>query len=205
MESKLKRKTVLIRAYSDKIFVLRLINACIFFIIVLIINFFAVRYATAHAGASLHDSLLDILPKVNTRFFHGYITLFIQSFIFFFALFFPDSLIFFIVSTSMLILVRDMFINMTYLGMPTGSVPVKSFFTQGGDLFFSGHTALPFMAALVYWHSAWKRYFFLFLSVIMGVQVLVGHYHYSVDVFAAYFVTYGVYAFSKKFFLFKSL
>jgi hypothetical protein len=60
-------------------------------------------------------------------------------------------------------------------------------------LFFSGHTALPFLAALAFWHIPQLRMFYLALTVFFGSVVLLGHYHSSIDVLAALFITHGVF------------
>ena len=72
--------------------------------------------------------------------------------------------------------------------------------TSGGDLFFSSHTGLPFLAALLFWEHKIYRYIFLALSLIFGAVVLLGHLHYSIDVFSAFFITYGIYHISRTFF-----
>ena len=62
--------------------------------------------------------------------------------------------------------------------------------------FFSGHTGLPFLAALAFWHILPWRLFYLALTVFFGAVVLLGHYHYSIDVLAALFITHGVFQMS---------
>jgi membrane-associated phospholipid phosphatase len=47
--------------------------------------------------------------------------------------------------------------------------------------------------ALIYWDDKPKRYLFLAWSVVFGATVLLGHLHYTIDVFAAFFITYGIY------------
>ena len=44
------------------------------------------------------------------------------------------------------------------------------------------------------------RYLFLFLTVFFGASVLLAHVHYSIDVFAAPFIVYGMYVITKKLF-----
>jgi membrane-associated phospholipid phosphatase len=63
----------------------------------------------------------------------------------------------------------------------------------GGDLFFSGHTGLPFLIALIYWDHKTYRIIFITLAAIFGSVALMGHLHYSIDVFAAFFITYAIY------------
>ncbi|MCL5009147.1 MAG: hypothetical protein M1400_02270, partial [Patescibacteria group bacterium] len=44
------------------------------------------------------------------------------------------------------------------------------------------------------------RYVFLAASVVFGAAVLLGHLHYSIDVFSAFFITYGIYRIAVKIF-----
>ncbi len=60
------------------------------------------------------------------------------------------------------------------------------------DLFFSGHTAVPFLGFLLFKNRKVK-YTFLGASIIMAITVLLMHVHYSIDVFSAFFITYGTF------------
>ena len=40
--------------------------------------------------------------------------------------------------------------------------------------------------ALTFWNNKFLRRFFLFASIVAGFSVLLGHLHYSIDVFAAF-------------------
>jgi membrane-associated phospholipid phosphatase len=64
-------------------------------------------------------------------------------------------------------------------------------------LFFSGHTALPFLVALIFWDNVRARTVLLLLSLVFAIAVLLAHIHYSIDVFAAPFMAYGIYAIAK--------
>jgi len=44
----------------------------------------------------------------------------------------------------------------------------------------------------------WYRRFFLASTVLMGVSVLLTRNHYTLDVLGAFFMTYGIYALSRK-------
>ncbi|WKA27988.1 phosphatase PAP2-related protein [Bradyrhizobium roseum] len=63
----------------------------------------------------------------------------------------------------------------------------------GGDVFFSGHNGIPFLATLAFWHIPQWRTFHLALTTFFGPVVLLGHYHYAIDVPAALFITHGVF------------
>jgi hypothetical protein len=44
----------------------------------------------------------------------------------------------------------------------------------GSDQFFSGHTGLPFLAALTFWHMPFWRYFYLGSTVFFGMAAALG-------------------------------
>jgi len=73
------------------------------------------------------------------------------------------------------------------------------FLTYANDLFFSGHVGLPFLGFLIFKDKK-IRYFMLSASIILAVTVLLMHVHYSIDVAAAYFITYSIYALGKRLF-----
>ncbi len=186
--------------WRDPVFGLNFLKAGSFFAFAIIVNYYAVRYATTHAGPSVPDAVLDIIPMMDTWQIDYYLAMYLLYAAFLFAVFLPQHLLFLLQSLSLLIVTRSVFINLTHLGIPAGTTPTMSFFTQGGDLFFSGHVAMPFLAALVFWDIRPIRYFFLFAAAFMGGEVLLGHQHYAIDVFAAPFITYGVFVISQKVF-----
>jgi membrane-associated phospholipid phosphatase len=47
--------------------------------------------------------------------------------------------------------------------------------------------------ALIFWREKGLRYLFILWSVYMGIVVLLGHLHYSIDVASAYFITYSIF------------
>jgi membrane-associated phospholipid phosphatase len=101
---------------------------------------------------------------------------------------------------ALLLLTRSFFINLTHIGIFPDSIPLSSSVTYGGDLFFSGHTAFCVLSALIFWEKPILRYSFFTLAVVLGLGAILGHYHYSIDVFSAPFFAYGIYIISKKFF-----
>ena len=44
------------------------------------------------------------------------------------------------------------------------------------------------------------RTVFLLFSLVAGASVLLGHLHYSIDVFSAFFITYTIFVLAQKFF-----
>ena len=171
----------------------------------LIINYNAGLYATKNASSSVTDIFLDNFPAVNVDF------LFVDG-IFIFILFVgsllmlrPKFIPFILKSTSVFFIIRSISISLTHIGPSPDQSPIiinniNKFFVFGGDLFFSGHTGLPFLMALIFWNYKHLRYFFISLSVAAGITVLLGHLHYSIDVFAAFFMTYGIFKMSQALF-----
>jgi membrane-associated phospholipid phosphatase len=143
---------------------------------------------------------------VDTYFVFG-IVLFVL-FIIIFSLLYPKKINYLIKSLSLFIFIRSVFVSLTHLGpFPDRSSMDGMFsdfivgkFSFGADLFFSGHTGIPFLMALIFWKNKILRYTFIFLSVFFGVIVLLGHIHYSIDVLAAFFITYTIWHISEKLF-----
>lgn len=79
--------------------------------------------------------------------------------------------------------------------------PFVEFFGTGQtltkDLFFSGHTATLFILFLVE-EKKILRSVFLICTVVVAINVLIQHVHYTIDVFAAVFFTYTCYVVLKK-------
>ena len=98
---------------------------------------------------------------------------------------------------SLLVVLRALFMVFTHLQTPSDAIPVHFPWIFGGlsfqnDMFFSGHTAIPFLGFFLFKDSAY-RYLFLVGSIVMGTVALVMHRHYSIDVFSAFFITFCSY------------
>lgn len=122
----------------------------------------------------------------------------------------PNFIPFAMKSVALFTLIRSFFVSLTHISaFPTHIIINSSFFNKaafngiftGNDLFFSGHTGLPFLLALIFWEYKIPRIIFLSFSIIFAIVVLLGHIHYSIDVASAYFITYGIFQICK--FLFK--
>lgn len=55
------------------------------------------------------------------------------------------------------------------------------------DLFFSGHTAVTFLLALLPVEKRWIKIFFVMYHLLTVAVLLLTRIHYSIDIFAAYF------------------
>lgn len=167
-----------------------------------ILNGIAGNYVTNVDAVAVGDLILDILPPINMHFFFVYFWLAIISLSGFYALFFDTKRISLLIfHMGLLSLVRSAFITLTHLKTPIDAIPIHfpwpfSFLAFQNDLFFSGHTATPLVGFFVFRHSKIK-YAFLALSLLMGFTVLAMHQHYSIDVFAAFFIVFGTYKFGE--------
>ncbi|RUR11150.1 phosphatase PAP2-related protein [Legionella sp. km772] len=169
-----------------------------------VINNHASLYATQIAGQAVPDLFLDNLDLQDVSFLHIYAALsFWLIFTLYVFVFRPETLPFISKTASVFILIRSGFICLTHIGAPVNNLTIptfSSFFIYNGDLFFSGHVGGPFLLALIFWNERFSRYLYLLTSLFFGYIVLAGHIHYSIDVAAAPFITYGVFHFAKYFF-----
>jgi hypothetical protein len=120
----------------------------------------------------------------------------------------PRYAIFGVKAIALFIIVRAFFVDLTHVGIyprtmfDVGGMGAGIYNTINfsGNFFFSGHTGLPFLLALIFWREKIWRYFFLGVSVFFGMSVLLAHVHYSIDVFAAPFITYSILHIAEKLF-----
>jgi hypothetical protein len=187
---------------SKKYVVYSSIVGIFLFVVSLVVNFAANVFATNRMGNPVKDIILDNIPTYNVDlvFFEGFALFFIFILLLIFVK--PKRAPFALKSFSVFILIRSAFIVLTHIGPPANEMifdpgTIAKELTAGGDLFFSSHTGFPFLAALLFWDDKVLRYIFLAISLIFGTAVLLGHLHYSIDVFAAFFITYGVYHISR--------
>lgn len=162
--------------------------------------YYAIGYATEHASSPVTDIILSNTPAfdVDGLFFYG--TLGLVAFITLLLLAHPKRIPFTLHAMALLYFIRAAFISMTHIGLfPIATANSANFglglshFLFGGDLFFSGHTALAFLLALIFWKQKNIRYIFLAWSLYMAAVVLLGHLHYTIDVASAFFITYTIY------------
>ena len=190
---------------KDKKFLLASFVSVLFLAISLFVNFYAGVYATESASNPVTDIILNNIP-----IYHLDDVFIIGSWIFVIFIFVlcftePKRLPFTVKTIALFVLIRAIFITLTHLGPfpntilanPSGLI---SYFVFGGDLFFSGHTGLPFLLSLVFWEQIWLRFTFIALSIIFAIVVLLAHLHYSIDVLAAFFITYTIFKIALIFF-----
>ena len=171
----------------------------IFFLIVaFVVNFLAIYIATNNASSSVTDIILSNTPVFEVDGFFVYGTLVVGLWGALLVLSHPKRLPFALHTLALFILIRSGFTVLTHLGPPEvqymsdfGATITRSFF--GADQFFSAHTGMPFLGALAFWREKYIRYTFLAASAFFAVIVLLGHIHYTIDVAAAFFITYAIY------------
>ncbi len=189
---------------SNKKYVLSLFEGITFFTASVFIAHFASEYAEVRASNSVDDIILSNIPVINFEivFVQGAIALLLL--VLALILRHPRTAPFVLKSSALFIFIRSIFVSLTHIGPYPTHLDITShlldFITTGNDLFFSGHTGLPFLIALIYWNHPIIRNTFLIASVLFGVIVLLSHLHYSIDVFAAFFITYAIYHISVTFF-----
>ncbi len=163
------------------------------------------RYASEMAGNQpVSDLLLDHLPLLDVNLVHIYVASSFWLAILFVCIRNYQYLPFAMKTTALFLLVRSVFVMLTHLGPPQNLLKLPSDLTSlyiyQGDLFFSGHVGGPFLFALIFWHRKPLRFICLGASVFFSVIVLLGKLHYSIDVFAAFFIAHSVFYVSKKLF-----
>ncbi len=172
--------------------------SAVFFFASLWVNTLAIQFATEHAGNPVSDIILSNTAPVEVDGLFVYGTMFVILLSTLIIAFHPKRIPFTFYTLTLFILIRAVFTSLTHTGpfeetyaSDFGHTINRAFF--GADHFFSGHTGMPFLAALAFWHIPWIRNIFLAASFYFAVVVLLGHLHYTIDVAAAFFITYAIY------------
>lgn len=173
------------------------------------INYNAGVYVTEKGSAIASDFILTHIGPYDLSFLFIYGWLIVIAVMLLYPIIFRVGIFHKVLGQfSFLIILRSFFITLTHLKTPAdaighafpGAINLLAF---QNDLFFSGHTAVPFLGFLIYKDHP-IRWFFLAASIILAATVLLMHQHYSIDVFSAYFITYGSYKIAQFFSPFKS-
>jgi membrane-associated phospholipid phosphatase len=217
MEAFIKRHSIF---WKDNTIIKHVLLSITLLVVSLFLIYFARIYTSDYTDNVVPDLLLDHLPVINVGyvFFQGAF-LFLLS-ILGILLWNPKYIPFVLESSALFFFARSFFMVMTHLSAPATEyykyvehehhvTDVLFTVSSGNDLFFSGHTGFPFLLALVFWHYKPFRFIFLTCSLIGGIAVLLGHLHYSIDVFSSFFIAFGIaeaskYLFRKEFNLLKS-
>jgi hypothetical protein len=177
--------------------------------VIIQITFGHYSYSRAITAGPASDIFLDNLPVINLGFIlvGGAIALWLAAIALF--VIHPRYLIFSVKAVALYIISRAFFFSLTHIGpYPTNVSPGPDNIGYGfyhlitfqGNFFYSGHTGFPFLLALIFWDNNFLRRLFIFLTVFFGASVLLAHVHYSIDVFAAPFIVYGMFIMTTKIF-----
>jgi len=188
--------------FTNKRFLFSFLSGLALLVISLIVQFLVSGYVTRSGSGSVTDVVLS-----NTRvydvggiFVWGSVILTVIGLWVIFRR--PNYLPFVVKSIASFTLIRSVFVSLTHISpFPTHALINSTFFTNeafrgiftGNDLFFSGHTGVPFLLALIFWENKTLRIVFLSFSIMFAVVVLLGHLHYSIDVLSAYFITFTIF------------
>ena len=197
------------RAFFTKDRIRSLLVALILLGLAVIFQFYASAYSNRVPSNSVPDLLLGLLPIINLNaiIVEGALFAIAGSIVLLLAK--PKYLIFALKAAAIFIATRAVFVSVTHLGIYPGQVgPDPTGFFDGiytglgleAGFFFSGHTGLTFLMALVFWDEKFWRYTYMILSVVFAISVLFAHVHYSIDVLAAPYITYSIFVMSKYFF-----
>lgn len=182
---------------SNNSFLRSISVAVLLFSVALVFNYYAGTYATNKESVSVTDLILSNtrVHDVDGLFIYGSYAL--VALIAFLVLRRINTLPFIIEAIALFTAIRSVFITLTHIAPFPTQITVNSDLLSkvsfGGDLFFSGHTGLPFLMALIFWDAPSLRYTFLSLSFFFATVVLLGHLHYSIDVLSAFFIAYGIF------------
>ena len=197
------------KTFFTKEHVRSLLVALILLGLAVVFQFYASAYSSRVPSNSVPDLLLGILPVVNVNFLivEGALAAIAGTILL--LLFKPNYLIFTLKAAAIFIATRAVFVSVTHLGIYPGQIgpdPTGFFdniYTGLGleaGFFFSGHTGLTFLMALIFWKEKFWRYMYLIICVSFGIGVLLAHVHYSIDVLAAPYITYSIFVMSRYFF-----
>jgi len=164
-------------------------------------NLYAFDYALRPTSNYVGDLILDNIPALDLNFFivEGAFISIVLGLLY--VLSKPRSVLFSLKAVALFIIVRAFFISLTHVGIHPESInpglglfdSIYLYLNFQSGLFFSGHTALPFLIALIFWGNKRARHILIALTIAFGAAVLLAHIHYSIDVLAAPFMVYGIY------------
>jgi len=193
--------------FGNRQFVMSVLIGIGLLLLSFVVNFYAGTYATEKASNHVNDIILSNIPVYDVDFTFIYGPLFIWFFVATLCIHEPKKIPFVLKSIALFIFIRSIFITLTHIGpfpdqivFSNDSTDWINNFAFGGDLFFSAHTGLPFLMALVFGKNLLLKIIFTVSAVFFGIVVLLGHLHYSIDVISAFFITYTIFHIAEKLF-----
>lgn len=158
------------------------------------LNHITSTYADKMQSNRVTDLFLDLLPLTDVNFIFFWVALSWCLGLFAFHIVHPKQMPFLIWSYALFITVRALFITLTHVAPPYNLAVIPSelkVYAYDADMFFSGHVGGPFFFALLT-NNFRMRVLALVYTVFTIVIVLIGHMHYSIDVFASLFIAHSL-------------
>ncbi|MEI6529396.1 MAG: phosphatase PAP2-related protein [Candidatus Falkowbacteria bacterium] len=196
-----KHKTYWIK----KTFIASVILGLVLMAASVLINNYAQAFAASHISNSVTDILLDNIPPRDVHLIYSEGAIIFVLILIAVLFYEPKHTPFVLKSIALFIVIRSLFMVLTHLAPPVSAIYINptdyvQSLSQGDDLFFSGHTGLPALLTYIFWENKYLRYLFLVCTIIGGTAVILGHLHYSIDVFSALFISFGIFHISKNIF-----
>jgi hypothetical protein len=195
------------KLHINRAYLKQIILAAVFLLISAIISYYSGLYSSKVASNPVSDIILSNIRVYDVSFFFIYGALLLWLFFATIVILDPKKIAFSLKAIALFVIIRSIFVIVTHIApFPGGLVTtgISSFFDLfsgfPSDLFFSGHTGFPFLFALIFWDDKFLRYTMFLLSLFFGAVVLMGHLHYTIDVLAAFFITYSIYRLAEIFF-----
>ncbi len=170
-------------------------------------SYLANNYANKTANNQVTDLILSNTPVFNVNLVVVYGPILLMLFLIGLLSVRPQKIPFTLKSMALFIAIRAVFMSLTHIAQfypqaPLDSGPFINLLGAGnqGGLFFSGHTGLLFLLALIFWENKKLRFVFLGASILFGISLLLGHLHYSIDILGAFFITYTIVEIAKRLF-----
>ena len=201
----LKVKNQYKAAFESPLFINSFLISLLLLAVAFVINFYAGTYADASASNPVTDIILNNIRVFDVDGIFIYGAFFFWIFLLVFTFLQPYKIPFTLKAISLFIMIRSVFISLTHIAPFSPHVFINpknaiDLFSFTSDLFFSGHTGMPFLVALIFWQYKFWRYLFIATAIFFGMIVLMGHIHYSIDVLSAFFITFGIYRMAELFF-----
>ena len=168
------------------------------FIFGMSVSYFAYEYLGTISGPVARDLFLDNLPILYVADWFFFSIFFMGAVAIILSVLNPRRAPFILICTGLFFAIRAFFLILTHLAPP--NIQFYRGMSTGADLFFSGHVGYAFLLALMFWRNRFFRILFIALSIAMAALVLLGHLHYSIDVFAAFFIVYVIFTIAKRVF-----
>ncbi len=187
--------------------VISLVWTLVLFGIALTFQKFADNYVMSTGGTVVGDLLLSHIPTLDIDGIIIISTLLFTATTIILGIIKPQYILFMIKSLALFVMIRAFFITLTHLGINPDQLVFNQhsigfyfydlLYNTKNDFFFSGHTGIPFLMFLIFYRERFWRWIFLGTSFLFGSFVIVAHMHYSIDVFAAPFMTYSIFSIAR--------